>query len=349
MDFIYDDKTKKQEIYNLYQEIFEDPKEFADYYFEEVYSKNQVLMAKKKEELVGTIHLNPYLLDIRGKEVPMHYIVAVATKTECRRQGIMREMLHKVLNDMAEAKEAFTYLEPANPAYYEPFDFVFAMDWSKDKIQGDKTEFSGILRGFECKKDADKVILFIESQLRSYDIHTKVTKDYLARIQKEAKSQGGDILLWEQENLSAVFVYGIEEDTVFIREAFCEKKDKFYEMLKGYFSEYVIEIVGNDKSVSKQIPSIMIRITNLCEMMSFAKAKNPICVNIEIKDSIILENNGTFQINITKQGGHIKRTQKQPQLKLTIKELTEILFGMQTRKEFQDLIPFDSIYITEEV
>ena len=51
-----------------------------------------------------------------------------------RRQGIMAAMLTKCLNDMHQKRQPFTYLMPANKAYYEPFQFTFVMDWEETMI-----------------------------------------------------------------------------------------------------------------------------------------------------------------------------------------------------------------------
>lgn len=108
MDMIYENKDRKEEIFQMYQEIFEDPKAFAEYYFEEIYEDNRVLLAQEGEEIRGMIHLNPYRVNAGKREWTLHYIVAVAVREQYRRQGIMAHMLKRCLNDMAQAGEPFT-------------------------------------------------------------------------------------------------------------------------------------------------------------------------------------------------------------------------------------------------
>ena len=50
----YDTKKEeeKNQIFAMYQEIFQDPELFAQYYFDMVYPDNRVLMAKKRRGFV---------------------------------------------------------------------------------------------------------------------------------------------------------------------------------------------------------------------------------------------------------------------------------------------------------
>ena len=157
MELVYDDKSHRDLIFQMYQDVFKDPEKFAEYYFDVIYPKNQVLMAWDGSRPKGMIHLNPYRMKISDKEFDAHYIVAVATRKEMRRKGVMRKMLCRVLNDMAERNEPFTYLIPADKAYYEPFDFVFVMDWTETEITGEEGAVTGSLEPFR-EDDTQEVL-----------------------------------------------------------------------------------------------------------------------------------------------------------------------------------------------
>ena len=47
MEIIYQKNKDKQPVYDMYQKIFEDPEPFAQYYFEEIYATNQVILAEE--------------------------------------------------------------------------------------------------------------------------------------------------------------------------------------------------------------------------------------------------------------------------------------------------------------
>ena len=128
MEVQYDSKENIDAIRDLWQEAFHDPEAFADYYFEQVFPKNQVLVAKEKDGIRSMLHLNPYVWNCQ--QIIFHYIVGVATRENCRRQGYMARCLTKALQDMEGNGEPFTYLMPANPEYYKPFQFV---EWKKEQ------------------------------------------------------------------------------------------------------------------------------------------------------------------------------------------------------------------------
>ena len=98
----------------LYQEVFStDSQGFVDYYYSEKVKDNQMYVMEDEGKIVGMLHLNPYTLKVNGLEKETNYIVAVATKEEYRKQGIMRKLLKKSLNDMYEEHQLFTFLMPA--------------------------------------------------------------------------------------------------------------------------------------------------------------------------------------------------------------------------------------------
>lgn len=56
------------EVRQMWDEIFDDPEEFADYYFTEICKQNKILLAYKGDVLAGMIHLNPYEMQVEGKK-----------------------------------------------------------------------------------------------------------------------------------------------------------------------------------------------------------------------------------------------------------------------------------------
>ena len=128
---VWDNGTKKQRVYEIWEDNFHDPVSYANFYFNEVYGKNEVLLNEEMsadENLVkGMLHLNPYTLHVKGQPAEAKYIVGVATDEEYRRQGVMRELRSR--------GEWFTYLMPADENYYLPFDFRFGMAQVEQELE----------------------------------------------------------------------------------------------------------------------------------------------------------------------------------------------------------------------
>ena len=119
----------------LYRAAFpEDKDAFVNYYYSYVTKNNKILVLEQEEEIASMLHLNPYQLSVNGTVCDAYYYVAVATRADCRHQGMMRKLLHKSLNDIYEEGHPFTYLMPANKAIYEPFDFRIVYQQKKVEL-----------------------------------------------------------------------------------------------------------------------------------------------------------------------------------------------------------------------
>ena len=120
--YLADNEKRRSE--ELYRAAFpEDKDAFVNYYYSYATKDNQILVLEQEDEICSMLHLNPYRLGVLGTEVDAYYYVAVATKENCRHQGMMRSLLYRSLNDIYAKGHPFTYLMPANKAIYEPFDF----------------------------------------------------------------------------------------------------------------------------------------------------------------------------------------------------------------------------------
>lgn len=355
MELVYDDKSHRDLIFQMYQDVFKDPEKFAEYYFDVIYPKNQVLMAWDGSRPKGMIHLNPYRMKISDKEFDAHYIVAVATRKEMRRKGVMRKMLCRVLNDMAERNEPFTYLIPADKAYYEPFDFVFVMDWTETEITGEEGAVTGSLEPFR-EDDTQEVLRFLNRQIRSYDIYTVINPDYLKQAAKEAKSQDGDLMVFrEHGEIAGVFAYGKEKDTIYVRLGFGTEEKRFLEMISRTFPGSKIEISAGCVKRGSKVPKIMFRITSLEALCRCLRSRKKIEFVLTVTDPVIGKNNGTFLFSASKDGTEIRPSSKKAEGELSIGDFSKAVFGyggedvLERHPFLRELIPLDAVYITEEV
>ena len=120
--FTYE-KNNKEEVRKLWEDSFNDPDSFVDYYFENIYEKNRVLSAVFKGELIGMIHLNPYKVNYMGEEYDCSYIVGVAVRSDMQGKGVMKSMMKKVLDDIKD-EAPFAFLMPKKQEYYNSLGFL---------------------------------------------------------------------------------------------------------------------------------------------------------------------------------------------------------------------------------
>lgn len=360
MEIVYQKIKDKQPVYDMYQKIFEDPEPFAQYYFEEIYATNQVVLAQEDDKILGMIHLNPYHIRAGKKTYTLNYIVAVAVWKEYRRRGIMAAMLKKCLNDMHKQGQPFTYLMPADRAYYEPFQFRFVMDWEETMIdnsgilyerndftKGTTEEYKENKNADHCKiihatdKDYQAIKKFLEQFMEQYNIYTVPDEPYLRRLEKESQSGDGSLLAYyEDDRLQGIFAESFEEDEVYIRWAYSLEPEHMLNHIKQRYKAKKIYITeGNlaKKNLikAKKVPKIMARITNLETWGEILQGKNDFTFRILVKDPYIEDQNGVFQFQCLNHKISIRRTDTSQD---------ETLQGYKTGvQEWEDEISIDEL------
>lgn len=376
MEIIYQTIKDKQPVYDMYQKIFEDPEPFAQYYFEEVYATNQVVLAQEDNKILGMIHLNPYRIRAGENIYTLNYIVAVAVWKEYRRRGIMAAMLNKCLNDMHKQEQPFTYLMPANKAYYEPFQFRFVMDWEETMIDNHDTSYRDNTTDRDHKivhitaQDYQTIKEFLEQFMEQYKIYTVPDEPYLRRLEKESQSgDGGFFACYEDDRLQGVFAESFEEDEVYIRWAYSLEPEQMLNQIKQRHKDKKIYITGGNLSKGKKVPKIMARITNLEAWGEILQGKNDFTFRILVKDPYIKDQNGVFQFQCLNHKISIQcvATSQDETLKayttdaqewedeISIDELTQVFFDydagqiLKEHEYLKDIVPAGPIYISEEV
>lgn len=365
MNLYYDNNTKKEEIYNLYQLIFKDPEEFACYYFAEVYAKNRCLLLEKDGKIGAMLHQNPYEMVVGEKEFLLSYIVAVSTREEMRRQGCMRKLLCRTLEDLAKRGEPFTYLMPAKKEYYEPFDFAFIMDWytfKTDKLdkEAKKERKSSLILEIQNRDNIQFLAEKMNEERKNYaKVFTKMSPELLERLEKEQNCEKGHIfLIREGKECIATGMYTKADGEVQITNLFIEKQERKEEVihfLRREFSSYAIEWISYNKNLLEEKyekkPLIMARILRVDILLPLLKATKKQEFVIEIKDSYMQNNNGRFLWKMSESESSLKKTEREADVFLDIAKLTEIIFGYaDTREKYlKNIIPLAPVYITEVV
>lgn len=294
----------------LYQEaFFEDSAGFVKYYYSEKIKDNRIL-ADIEESVKSMIMLNPYNISVFNKKYYLDYIVAVATKTEYKRQGYMRRLLDKTLIDMNEIKVPFTYLIPANKDYYLPFDFSFVArkneynvdlsDYKKSVINGVKLDIGA----------AEKILDFINTEVsKSNDVYTYRDIRYFERELKEIASENGFINIY------------LDGDDIVAYES-------FWGIEKVELKERIVSSDIATREYGKE--NIMVRITDVAELLSNFRAGKNIDIIVKINDNIIESQNAFFRIEMGKDFakiGKIVNTEGGAFVEFAIADFTAWIFG----------------------
>lgn len=353
--------VENQRARKLYEEIFdEDSPAFVDYYFRVKAAENEIFVVEnEKQEILATLHLNPYEMMFCGEKVKTNYIVAVATRADCRHQGMMRSLLQASLQEMYRREETFTWLMPAAEAIYRPFGFRFIYEKNKmtvtaDVLQRAETdenwqihsdqEVSGDIFCEEAKKeDLAELACFAEKQLSKLaEVYTVHDIAYFEQRMQEVGCEGGNLILIRKEKEICGYFLALKKD----REAWeivvedAVQKKAFPAVLHWFGASEekctftAFPQIWEQYAQSENVPAIMGRIVHLERFVCCLKTKKEQEFKIRLTDSLIPENNGYFLIKTGAGGGTVTKAGNLSEKKekmfrsLDIGQLTEELFRL---------------------
>lgn len=353
--------VENQRARKLYEEIFdEDSPAFVDYYFRVKAAENEIFVVEnEKQEILATLHLNPYEMMFCSEKVKTNYIVAVATRADCRYQGMMRSLLQASLQEMYRREETFTWLMPAAEAIYRPFGFRFIYEKNKmtvtaDVLQRAETdenwqihsdqEVSGDIFCEEAKKeDLAELACFAEKQLSKLaEVYTVHDIAYFEQRMQEVGCEGGSLILIRKEKEICGYFLALKKD----REAWeivvedAVQKKAFPAVLHWFGASEekctftAFPQIWEQYAQSENVPAIMGRIVHLERFVCCLKIKKEQEWKIRLTDSLIPENNGYFIIKTGIEGGSLIRVEnlsekeKKMFCSMDIGQLTEELFRL---------------------
>lgn len=373
----YDQKSERdqQQIYQMYQDIFQDPEEFASYYFHYLYPKNRVLKLEKDSCLAAMVHLNPYQLCWGEEEFDASYIVAVATDPSCRRQGMMADLLKRAFSDLSKEGQFFTYLIPANPAYYTPFDFAYVMDW--ESVRFERKENEGCEKKIASSYSLEKITPSMYEETASwlnrmrkerFDLWVKADAAYIKQQDAEMKSEGGGLyFICRDGERIGYFACTMDETdisctNVWKPEEISAEELGFY--LARSFQKARISLVfpGKEKKEkTRKVPKIMVRILCLTRFLSCFCGKKSDRFVFRVNDNILTDNQGCFSWQVGPDGSCVTKVDEKPEWEVSIQDLTKIVFGYgdwedalfgcteHGKEFFRNLNQLTRFSITEEV
>lgn len=353
--------VENQRARKLYEEIFdEDSPAFVDYYFRVKAAENEIFVVEnEKQEILATLHLNPYEMMFCGERVKTNYIVAVATRADCRHQGMMRSLLQASLQEMYRREETFTWLMPAAEAIYRPFGFRFIYEKNKMTVTADvlrraetdekwqihsDQEVSGDIFCEEAKKeDLAELACFAEKQLSKLaEVYTVHDIAYFEQRMQEVECEGGSLILIRKEKEICGYFLALKKDReaweIVVEDAV---QKKAFPAVLHWFGESkekctftAFPQIWEQYAQSENVPAIMGRLVHLERFVCCLKIKKEQEWKIRLTDSLIPENNGYFIIKTGIEGGSLIRVEnlsekeKKMFCSMDIGQLTEELFRL---------------------
>lgn len=103
---------------------------FFIYYFNHCYKPEHTMVGLEENQLLSTVHLRQYDLYIRGAQLPVSYMVGVATHPAARRGGVGGQLLLASLQQLKAWGQGLTILMPSKAAFYQQYGWeLYAHQW----------------------------------------------------------------------------------------------------------------------------------------------------------------------------------------------------------------------------
>ena len=348
-DVRYLSAEEKRRTIPLWESCFpEDSREFLEYYYTEKTKENRIAVIEKEGEILSMLHRNPYRLHVKGQIWESDYLVAVATRKDCRGKGAMRAVLTKILEDMNREKMPFTFLMPAAEGIYTPYDFAFVSEGKKYKLKEENVQYVPVEKTEELEKAARRMKDWLQTR---FEVFTERNKTYAEQLKREVESEQGQLRLLCREGRTA----GVQ--------AFWGSEKQEQRLL--YAPDELCEIQAGN-------PLIMGRITELQTFLTAfsLKKKGKLTVLLEAEDRWIPENSGRFLWELTETSSTVTRQKtalqaaeahSQVYLRAKIGQLAQWLMGyrepgaiwtdlpVQTREQLEQIQTVQGVWIDEVV
>ena len=124
-------KERMYQAEELWDYCFEKKTEpFFQYYFEQYCGKDNMVIGGfdkvgEEERLRTMLHVNPYMLHLRGQEMLVPYLVGIATAPEARGQHLLRPLLETAFEVLRSQGFPFVTLMPISAGIYLPYEFAY--------------------------------------------------------------------------------------------------------------------------------------------------------------------------------------------------------------------------------
>ncbi len=133
MEFRLPLEEEREQIESLWAYCFE-PKghPFFTWYFSACYEPKDILVGVEKGQVLADVHLRPYTLHVRGKNLATSYIVGLATHPAARRGGVGRALLLASLEEMRRRGHWVNILMPSKAGFYQPHGWdLYCHQWKR--------------------------------------------------------------------------------------------------------------------------------------------------------------------------------------------------------------------------
>jgi len=210
-----------RQIKDLWNYCFDDTPEFVDFYFNTCYKPENTLVAEEGGRILSCLQLLPYSMYLRGRTVPVCYIVGVATWPEYRGQGLVKQLLKYADEVLRSRNIHISILLPFRYDFYRKYGWEICYDLLKYKSVEIAGKFKSSYGRYEKVdiKDADKLsdcYLRFMKPFNGYIIRT--ARDW-EKILRDIEMDNGTGYFYKENDMPLGYIlYTISDKNLIIKE-----------------------------------------------------------------------------------------------------------------------------------
>jgi predicted acetyltransferase len=354
----------KDQLKNLWKDLFNDEWSYIDWYFENIYQENTTKTYLEDNYLKGMLFENKYHLSVGDERFLGRYLVGVGVAPERRGEGIMKNLLLKSLKKAKEFGEEFVYLTPIDKEIYEPFGFGYISKLSKYEV--DFSALQEFKRKFKVEK-IESTNYKEELLIKLKEFYRENSKEYFVKVAREKEDYkkilseifcedglvyisydlfekiNGYIFLTKSKNICVKEFLFNDKDTLESLLSVLYGYKNYYEKLEFIFPEntYLEDYFKSEKNVKKiiknKVQARILDVEKVLKRISGNLRENEEII-IHVQDNYFPENNGSFKLSFK----NVERTLEEFHISLKIKELTILSYGF---RDFNSLKKLESFYV----
>ncbi len=133
----YADDSTKQQVWDMWKTVFDDPDDYMEVYFRHKYRNEQTLLYMEGEKAVASLQMLPYQFSFCGTEIPIIYLSGVSTLPEARKKGYATQLVIRSLEEARKKEVPMILLVPQDEGllkFYNQFGFAKTFDEGRDVL-----------------------------------------------------------------------------------------------------------------------------------------------------------------------------------------------------------------------
>ncbi|SCJ20731.1 Predicted acetyltransferase involved in intracellular survival and related acetyltransferases [uncultured Clostridium sp.] len=347
MNIRYAIEKDLENIKDIWNYCFGDEEGFVNYYFDNKYKPENTIIIEENDELMSSLQLNQYKINLNNKIYDTSYVVGVSTYPNARGKGYMKDMMDFALNELYKKDQLVSLLMPIDYRLYKKYGYEHCYDQIEYKLSIEELKQFKIVGDFE--KITNNHINYMMDIYKEFLLNTNGyvvrDKNYYENLFKEIKCENGHMYIHKEESYEGYIIYFIMEDTMFIREICYKNISSLKSMLKFVYNhntqckkvnimspviDSIRYILPNLKTSEINIkPFMMGRVINLEKFLNTLSIEcNDLDgVYIEIIDNQIKENNNVFEISVKDNKVKAIKSNKKADIALSINYISQLAFS----------------------